>query len=448
MLIDVYPVILPESSSLQRNLRKNFRTTDGEPLNKKDLSEYDRKVIFYDVFFDPSNQFIYALGPPLLNLWEGLSPISVYINQKKVEFELVETVGRSTTFLCGKLNADHQVRKKNEILIDLGGIFQYELIIPKNEYQNESRLTLMTLQKNNEIRWIKDWISYYRAAHGVEIVVLYDNNSTYQESLDQKIDSQSNSTLIVRWNFLYGPTESTVNHFCQLAALNHCRLKFGNNNYCLNFDIDEMLVLNNKEKRIDDFLKDYDVAYFSSFKVPYIQPEHNDYSYRDFPKRNRYSLKLNRRKKGQKSNLHKYVYKFSAVWMAKVHQVQFFREIPLREWLAVKILDVIERIQIQYTKLFKLEGKLQSFFDSIFENLVIYIGKSMLNSYFVPIEEGFFLDYVGITTNWKSSYWNRLEVKHSEGSSYELTEDFSVIRIFDSIDRAAIPQIKASETLE
>jgi len=41
----------------------------------------------------------------------------------------------------------------------------------------ENLLTLVTLQKDNPLQWIKDWIRWHNHMHGVGRLILYDNGS-------------------------------------------------------------------------------------------------------------------------------------------------------------------------------------------------------------------------------------------------------------------------------
>ena len=104
------------------------------------------------------------------------------------------------------------------------------------------RLTLATLQKNNHIEWIEDWIKWYSRLHSVQRLVLYDNGSSNKQNLirclkeldvDMKI-------VLVDWPFEYG---RIPDNFTQKGAMNHCRMRFAvRDGYCINADIDEYLV--------------------------------------------------------------------------------------------------------------------------------------------------------------------------------------------------------------
>ncbi len=104
------------------------------------------------------------------------------------------------------------------------------------------RLTLTTVQKDNPIEWVHDWLLWHQRAFGVQRLILYDNGS---KNLDELIAHLSRKSLeleivLVDWPFPHGVEPYK---YCQLGSLNHCRLKFPvPQGYCINLDVDEYLV--------------------------------------------------------------------------------------------------------------------------------------------------------------------------------------------------------------
>ena len=118
------------------------------------------------------------------------------------------------------------------------------------QYDNIS-LTISTLQKNNYVEWISDWILWHSRLYDVKRIVLYDNESSNQKQLMKYLKTLEPEVQIVFvcWPFPYGSKASYM--FCQHGTLNHCRLKFPiSSSYCINLGIDEYLVL-----RTSDSLK-------------------------------------------------------------------------------------------------------------------------------------------------------------------------------------------------
>ncbi|MBD2337672.1 glycosyltransferase family 92 protein [Calothrix sp. FACHB-156] len=408
MMLKVCPVTIPSHLNISRNLKENLRHIDKKPLDEFDLLEYDNKTIFYDVFFNPDNTILYALGPPLLNLEDELSPISISINSKNVKFKLVNIGDGLLSLLHIVLDNEglkSLVKEENYILINFGNKWIWEKNISKNRCQDLTTLTLSTLQKNNQIKWIKDWIIYYKEVFGVQRVILYDNNSDYQSILTQEIDIPNVD--IIPWNFLYGPTRSLSNCFCQLGSLNHCRLKYSNSQFCLNFDIDEILVVKNKEN-LFKYLNKYSVVYFDSFNVPFIDPKQKDFSFANFTLREQEL----RSRKGYKPD--KYIYNFSKVYINMPHKAITHKYEP--------------RLKIFDNKYLKKIHKLFFILKTILIS-VINIDIQFSDSYKFNVKDAYFLHFLSITTNWKLIYWDRLKEREKTDS---LVEDNSVADFFNS----------------
>ena len=105
-----------------------------------------------------------------------------------------------------------------------------------------ARLTLTTLQKNNPLPWISDWLLWHHRNFGIQRLILYDNSSSNREELIDRLISIARKLeiIFVDWKFPFGLKPYK---FCQLGSLNHCRLKFPiPQGYGINLDIDEYLM--------------------------------------------------------------------------------------------------------------------------------------------------------------------------------------------------------------
>lgn len=111
---------------------------------------------------------------------------------------------------------------------------------------------LVTVQKNNNLRWIKDWANYYQRYHDVEGVLIFNNQSDIY-SLDELCDCLADTDLkhahIVDVDLPYGPTlinRDQSKCFLQTALLNYARFKFLRlAKKVISVDIDELLTADN-----------------------------------------------------------------------------------------------------------------------------------------------------------------------------------------------------------
>ncbi len=224
-------ILLPEQLAFRRQLRSNRRHTDGLPLDASDLSQYDDDTVFYDAFFNIGNTRLYLLGPPMLNLLQLLTPLTLKVNEQIQRTAIKEYFkGRITIVEVDVENLE--VKPVNQLEIDFNGHFTYSGNVPENTLLPHKRI-LSTLQKNNEIHWIRDWVNFYRLNFDIDQVVIYDNGS---ENFDE-LKTALPDVVFESWPYKHGITRSHLNKYCQYGSLNHCRLKYGKGSIVFNFDI-------------------------------------------------------------------------------------------------------------------------------------------------------------------------------------------------------------------
>ena len=230
-------VRIPEEIDVRRKLRRRN-------ANTKNTSSFDLRTIFYDIFIEPTENRILAIGPQWMNLKHHLLPLQLYIDGKKLNFKLVsiKTICLLTTepihnYTNSTVNLCFQFPEfKSYIQID-----PREPAVNLNS-TNNARLTVCTLQKDNPEQWVVDWINWYNRLHGVNRFVLYDNGSANLKNMIKAIKSLDleATVVLVDWPFEYGVKPDK---FAQRGAFNHCRLYFPvSSGYCINVDIDEYLV--------------------------------------------------------------------------------------------------------------------------------------------------------------------------------------------------------------
>ena len=375
-IIEVNSIKLPVDFSEKRALRIDKKHLDESSLEKYDLEQYDDDTIFYDVFFDIKNRYLYTIGPPFLNLRNLLFPITCRINNARMRHELNIKEYFNELIAIGRIPLKGlPIYDENRIEFDFNGRFQWSGGIKLNRYEIKP-IILTTIQKDNRIQWIEEWMKFYSRNYKISQTIIYDNNSCNKDDLKTII---CKNLLVVAWDFKYGPIRSHPNQFCQLGSLNHCRLKFGMNNIIMNFDIDELLILKNLDLR--KYKWKYDLVLFDAYRVPFIKPSSEDYSYADFSFRD----------DTPQNGGFKYFYKPKSVTANNIHDA-------LLEKRPKKIYRKLENI---YNRINSGQSRNRFF------RCLLYLMSFVLRRKLVPINEGHFLHYTGITNNWKSIYWDR-----------------------------------------
>lgn len=108
---------------------------------------------------------------------------------------------------------------------------------------------LMTLQLDNDLAWIRDWVRWHVRAHGTDAVVVYDNGSTRYdpaELLDAIGIDGVRVAAVVEWAFPFGPLGGDGlpwdSDFAQYGAIEHARRRLLSRAAgMLSVDIDELV---------------------------------------------------------------------------------------------------------------------------------------------------------------------------------------------------------------
>jgi hypothetical protein len=112
---------------------------------------------------------------------------------------------------------------------------------------------LFTLQKDNPIPWIKQWIQYHHVNFGVDGVLIYDNNSqSYSvEELEDQLQVPGVTVKVVAWDVPYGPQGYACDYYntwdsdyAQSSMFEHAKRRYLSKALiAINADIDELLVI-------------------------------------------------------------------------------------------------------------------------------------------------------------------------------------------------------------
>lgn len=262
---EMNPVVIPEDIAVSR------LPNAKDAIDHEGLKRFDKKTMFYDVFVDRLNSRLVGIGPPALNLADYVSALVLTINGEAVSFSIRELPEHKISFLEVPLKpADSYA--VTFVFKD----FSQELRLVPEELP-AGRKVLAAISKDNEVRWISDWVDFYRKNYSVDDVFVYDNGSRNVDELEEILKGRAH---VIRWNFPYGPPGKRRNKFAQPGALNHCLLKYAQQGVLFNFDIDELLIAD--ESHVYDAVRRQGTLYFESYDVPFVNPGEASYRHYDF----------------------------------------------------------------------------------------------------------------------------------------------------------------------
>ena len=211
--------------------------------------EYDFTTLFNDAFWNVDGTAIILIGPPLLNLPNDLGLKFVALPSGAVcpasHMQRV-WMGQTTLEVPAGTNA---------LAIEAGSVRFVVAPQPNLSALFAGRRVVFTMNRNNDLQWIRDWARFYALEHGCEAVLFYDNNSDRYglADVDDAIRSacEGLEVAVVDWAFPYGVFDGRRElayliwdgFFSQRAIFEHARRRFlARARSVINADIDELAI--------------------------------------------------------------------------------------------------------------------------------------------------------------------------------------------------------------
>lgn len=219
------------------------------PLRQADYDlKFDNSTLFYDVFQDRDR--VRLAGPPLLNLKNFVNDLKFSSNGSQpieTSFEDLDRTQHSWLLFEGACDS-----------IQIEGDLVSESISVGESFssQFEGRRALITKSKNNELVWIRDWVTFHVENQGIDSVIIYDNNSD-QYSPQDILDTLEGIrglevAIVVVWPFKFGPQGGNWggvknapwdSDFTEYGILEHARYRFLQDAaLVISADVDELVM--------------------------------------------------------------------------------------------------------------------------------------------------------------------------------------------------------------
>ena len=223
---------LPADSPLLREFYERRSHMPGvRALDESDHEGFDRRTLLYDLALDRAGRTLIGFAPPMVNLAKALLPLTA-------EARRSEDPGW-TSLRLRRLRRFRHEQLEMALPRAWGAVEALEVRLRfANGLAFEARVERLplqpvfqqwsTLQKDNPLEWIDDWVTYARD-QGAERVLLYDNGSAYAAGLVEHCSRipVEVEVVVIPWDFPYGPPRSHDNNFAQAAQLNHASRVLG-----------------------------------------------------------------------------------------------------------------------------------------------------------------------------------------------------------------------------
>ena len=241
---------LPESAKSRREPARPVERRPG-----KFAEQFDALTVFYDCFRVTPTQ-VMLIAPPL-NRFGDILP-SLNIGSLPDRMECSYQVEHKFTLGFASRRTDNLCRIRVEVPEDTVSLLvqakagEAAMDIRPNGYPMfRDKRVLFTLSKNNDPKWICDWMRFHRDLQQADAVLLYDNGSTAYttQALLENMRQVSGFSIvsIVEWPYKYGPQGigrgTWDSAFCQDGAMEDARWRFLREAQgVLNCDVDELAV--------------------------------------------------------------------------------------------------------------------------------------------------------------------------------------------------------------
>jgi hypothetical protein len=229
------------------------------------LEKFDDTTVFYDVFADHGEAVL--VGPPLLNLELDVPGGSVVRDFKKVVRARVDLAQIDAVRAAG---------------LEVTAVGHSDLGLFRG------RRVLLTMSKDNDPSWIRDWVTYHVQVHGTDAVLVYDNGSAYgPEAVREALTGIEGIevAVVVDWPFRFGPQGGSGRYwdsdFCQAGGLEHARQKYlGLAAGVIGADIDELVI---SERSIYELADEHGAVEYGGVWIAGAREEHDGLVYANYP---------------------------------------------------------------------------------------------------------------------------------------------------------------------
>jgi hypothetical protein len=246
-----------ELSRLDLEESKSLRRLSPRPPEHQQpgyQERYDYLSALYDCFMAPDGERLVCMGHPMLNLEPHIVRAVKRAFQKKF-FSRLD---------MRRLDRNEQIWLRPGALSGMveGDVFRQRMLRAQPNHCDlfRSKRVLVTQSQNNELTWIRDWVTFYVANHGCNAVLIYDNASK-EYTADDIRDAISSVggldvTLVIDWPYKYGaiagPSGLWDSDCGQYGVLEHAHLRFlAWAGAVLNADIDELVVTKSRASIFD-----------------------------------------------------------------------------------------------------------------------------------------------------------------------------------------------------
>lgn len=216
-------LVLPESLGLRRDhvVAQRLRPEGYD-------ARYDFLTLAYDAVHLPQDRIVRVFCPKLANFETVLRRAALHLDGKSVR---IRRVRRHDRFDVAEIAAPAGA---TELSVSIEGWRERLAVAPADLVRFAGTNCLLTLSRNNDLDWIRDWAEFHVREHGADAVLFFDNGSTIYPPGEVDTVLRSVTGLrevhVVSVGFPYGPAGLKPRkfdaNFLQRALLNLAPVRY------------------------------------------------------------------------------------------------------------------------------------------------------------------------------------------------------------------------------
>lgn len=232
--------VIPDSADVMRD---HVRAPARRSAHYMD--RYDRRTLFYDCVYRTDLGGYLFTAPRFLNLWSEFRdrirldgvPVANLSRKNHQKYEQVVVKSPRSELSLDWKGGGWSIPARSDVAAQFTGLN-----------------TVVTVNKNNDLAWIRDWLRFHVDRHGLQAALIFDNGSTrysQQALADTAGTCGLQQVCIASADYPYGPRDSGKGReirpkFLQPALLNLARTDILRTaRAVLNVDIDELVLRRN-----------------------------------------------------------------------------------------------------------------------------------------------------------------------------------------------------------
>ncbi|MEO6013286.1 MAG: hypothetical protein ABIQ30_06845 [Devosia sp.] len=206
---------------------------------------FDDRTLFYDCFWHDDGQRIVLVGPPPLNLKGAFADAHFSAAGVALKPSYFASLSVMITALSGVPIGI------SSIDVTIAGETFAIPVQPSSTQTLAGRRLLFSVNRDNDLDWIREWALFHARVHGTDVVILFDNGSTRYSVAEVAETLRSVPGLayvgVPSWPYSFGPIDPAVRanpywaRFFQIGTMSVLLRRYGERAAgLLDCDIDEL----------------------------------------------------------------------------------------------------------------------------------------------------------------------------------------------------------------